>query len=95
MAVTRVLDRLARSHGLPKRIRSDNGKAFCGKAMVAWALARCLKRCLIEAAKPNQNATIESFNGRLRDACLNPHWFPNLLHSRSEIAHWRREYNEE
>ena len=42
MDVTRVLDRLARSRGLPKRIRSDSGKAFCGKAMVAWALARGL-----------------------------------------------------
>ena len=43
MDVTRVLDRLARSRGLPKRIGSDNGKGFCGKAMVAWALARGLK----------------------------------------------------
>ena len=42
MNVTRVLDRLALSRGLPKRIRSDNGKEFCGKAMVAWALARGL-----------------------------------------------------
>ena len=56
MDVTRVLDRLARSRGLPKPIRSDNGKEFCGKAMVAWALARGLKVCLIEPGKPNQNA---------------------------------------
>ena len=47
------------------------------------------------AGKPNQNAYIESFNGRLRDECLNEHWFPSLLHARTEIETWRREYNEE
>jgi len=45
--------------------------------------------------KPNQNAYIESFNGRFRDECLNEHWFPSLLHARTEIESWRREYNEE
>ena len=50
---------------------------------------------LIEPGKPNQNAYIESFNGRFRDECLNEHWFPNLLHARTEIESWRREYNEE
>ncbi|MDO7934714.1 integrase core domain-containing protein, partial [Xanthomonas euvesicatoria] len=38
---------------------------------------------------------VESFNGRLRDECLNEHWFPTLLHARTEIERWRREYNEE
>ncbi|PNR82371.1 transposase, partial [Xanthomonas oryzae pv. oryzae] len=37
---------------------------------------------------------VESFNGRLRDECLNEHWFPTLLHARTEIERWRREYNE-
>lgn len=95
VGVTRVLERLALSRGLPKIIRTDNGKEFCGKAMVAWAHERGLQLRLIEPGKPNQNAYIESFNGRLRDECLNEHWFPNLLHARSEIERWRREYNEE
>ena len=56
----------------------------------AWRALR-----LIEPGKPNQNAYIESFNGRLRDECLNEHWFPSLLHARTEIETWRREYNEE
>ena len=43
MTVARVLDRLALSRGLPKIIRSDNGKEFCSKAMVAWADAHGLK----------------------------------------------------
>jgi len=50
---------------------------------------------LIEPGKPNQNAYIESLNGRLRGECLNEHWFPSLLHARTEIENWRREYNEE
>ncbi|AAW76317.1 IS1404 transposase [Xanthomonas oryzae pv. oryzae KACC 10331] len=48
----------------------------------------------IQPGKPNQNAYVESFNGRLRDECLNEHWFPTLLHARTEIERWRREYNE-
>lgn len=94
MGVTRVMDRLALSRGLPKVIRSDNGKEFCGKAMVTWGHARGVQLRLIEPGKPNQNAYIESFNGRLRDECLNEHWFPSLLHARAEIERWRREYNE-
>ena len=95
LGVTRVMDRLALSRGLPKVIRSDNGKEFCGKAMVTWAHERGVQLRLIEPGKPNQNAYIESFNGRLRDECLNEHWFPSLLHARAEIERWRREYNEE
>ncbi|WP_255481715.1 IS3 family transposase [Rhodanobacter sp. ANJX3] len=95
MGVTRVMDRLALSRGLPQMIRSDNGKEFCSKAMVSWSYARGVKLRLIEPGKPNQNAYIESFNGRLRDECLNEHWFPSLLHARAEIERWRREYNEE
>jgi transposase InsO family protein len=95
MGVTRVLDRLAVSRDLPKTIRTDNGKEFCGKAMITWAHERGLQLRLIEPGKPNQNAYIESFNGRLRDECLNEHWFPNLLDAHANIESWRQEYNEE
>lgn len=94
-ALTRVLERLALSRGLPRVIRTDNGKEFCGKAMVVWADARGVDLRLIEPGKPNQNAYVESFNGRLRDECLNEHWFANLLQARTVIETWRREYNEE
>ena len=93
--VARVLDRLALSRGLPDVIRTDNGKEFCGKAMIAWAHARGVQLRLIEPGKPNQNAYVESFNGRLRDECLNEHWFTSLLQARTLIEQWRREYNEE
>ncbi|MCE4317359.1 integrase core domain-containing protein, partial [Xanthomonas hortorum pv. gardneri] len=72
-----------------------NQEEFCGKAMVAWAHARGVQLRLTQPGKPNQNAYVESFNGRLRDECLNEHWFPTLLHARTEIERWRREYNED
>lgn len=95
LMLTRVLDRLSLTRGLPRVIRTDNGKEFCGKAMVAWAHERGVELRLIEPGKPNQNAYIESFNGRLRDECLNEHWFTGLLQARTIIETWRREYNEE
>lgn len=93
--LTRILDRLALSRGLPKVIRTDNGKEFCSKAMVMWAHEHGVQLRLIEPGKPNQNAYVESFNGRLRHECLNEHWFTHLLHARTTIETWRREYNEE
>jgi putative transposase len=94
-ALTRILDRLAVERGLPQAVRTDNGKEFCGRMMLTWAHACGVRLFLIEPGKPNQNAYIESFNGRLRDECLNEHWFVGLAHARSVIEAWRREYNEE
>lgn len=76
-------------------IRTDNGKEFCGKVKVARTHERGVQLHLIQPGKPNQKARIESFNGHLRDECLNEHWFPTLLHARTQIESWRREYNEE
>lgn len=94
-ALTRILDRLTIERGLPQAIRTDNGKEFCGRAMLNWAHTRGVRLFLIEPGKPNQNAYIESFNGRLRDECLNEHWFVSLAHARAVIEAWRREYNDE
>ncbi len=94
-ALTRILDRLAIQRGLPQAIRTDNGKEFCGRAMLTWAHERSVRLFLIQPGKPNQNAYIESFNGRLRDECLNEHWFVSLAHARVVIEAWRREFNEE
>ena len=93
--LTRILDQLAKIRGLPKAIRTDNGKEFCSRAMLTWAHARGVQLFLIEPGKPNQNAYIESFNGRFRDECLNEHWFPSMRHAQVVIETWRREYNEE
>ena len=93
--VSRVLDRLALSRGLPKVIRTDNGKEFCGRAMLNWAHQRGVQLRQIQPGKPNQNAYIESFNGRLRDECLNEHWFVSLGHAKTIIETLRQEYNHE
>jgi putative transposase len=95
LPVTRVLDQLAITRGLPHVLRTDNGREFCGRAMLTWAHARGVTLRLIEPGKPTQNAYIESFNGRLRDECLNEHWFTSLAHAQAIIEDWRREYNDE
>jgi putative transposase len=92
--LTRILDGICSQRGRPAVIRTDNGPEFCGKAMLTWAYRNAVALRLIEPGKPNQNAYIESFNGRLRDECLNEHWFTSLAHARSVIEAWRREYNE-
>jgi len=63
--------------------------------MLTWVHERRVTLRLIEPGKPNQNAYIESFNGRFRDECLNEHWFTSLAHAQVVIEAWRREYNEE
>ena len=92
--VTRVLDRVKAERGLPKVIRSDNGSEFCGRAMLTWAHENGVLLRFIEPGKPNQNAYVESFNGRLRDECLNEHWFTSLVNARALIEAWRCDYNE-
>jgi transposase InsO family protein len=49
----------------------------------------------IQPAKPMQNSRVESFNGRLRDECLNASWFLNLADAKRKIESWREEYNAE
>ena len=63
--------------------------------MLTWAHTQGLTLRLIEPGKPNQDAYIESFNGRFRDECLNEHWFTTLAHAQALIEAWRCEYNEE
>ena len=63
--------------------------------MLTWAHRDAVNLKLIEPGKPTQYAYVESFNGRLRDECLNEHWFTSLAHAQLEIESWRREYNDE
>ncbi len=93
--LVRFLQTLCATRGHPQAIRTDNGKEFCGKDMLIWAHEQRVALWPIEPGKPNQNAYIESFNGRLRDECLNENWFTSLEHARVLIEQWRREYNEE
>ena len=93
--LTRILDGICAQRGAPVVIRTDNGPEFTGRAMLTWAHRRGIALRLIEPGKPNQNAYVESFNGRLRDECLNEHWFMSIAHARNVIEEWRREYNTE
>lgn len=91
--VVEVLKRLAQTRGLSKVIRSNNGKEFIGRAMLNFAHRNGIDLRPIEPGKPNQNAYIESFNGRFRDECLNENWFLSLSHARQLIERWQWEYN--
>lgn len=68
--LTRILDEVCARRGKPSVIRTDNGPEFVGKAMLNWSFRMGVQLKLIEPGKPNQNAYVESFNGRLRDECL-------------------------
>lgn len=92
--VVQVLERLAEIRGLPKAITIDNGPEFTGKLLDEWAYRRGVKLNFIRPGKPVENAFVESFNGRLRDECLNENWFINLKHAREVIEDWRIDYNE-
>jgi putative transposase len=93
--VAAVLERLADTRGLPQSITVDNGPEFDGQALDKWAYRRSVHLSFIRPGKPNENAYIESFNGKFRDECLNEHWFISLAHARSVIEAWRIEYNTE
>lgn len=93
LRVLRVLERLIAERGVPQRIRSDNGPEFTSRAYLAWSLDRRIELVHIRPGKPIENALVESFNGRLREECLNPSWFRNLFDARRQIEAWRDHYN--
>lgn len=91
--VAQVLDDVARSRALPTSIVCDNGAEFTSRALLAWAERRGVRLQFIRPGKPVENAFVESFNGRLRDECLNEHWFLGLADARVLIEEWRHDYN--
>ena len=95
LRVQAVLERLADTRGLPQSITVDNGPEFDSKVLDQWANRSSVQLSFIRPGKPNENAYIESFNGKFRDECLNEHWFIGLAHARSIIEAWRIEYNTE
>jgi putative transposase len=92
--VVRVLEQLREFRGLPQLLVLDNGPEFAGQAVDVWAYEQGVKLHFIEPGKPVQNAFIESFNGKMRDECLNEHWFLSLGEARETIEAWRKDYNE-
>lgn len=92
-AVIDALEAVIADRGQPVRLSLDNGTEFRSRAFDAWAADRHIELCFIQPGKPIQNSHIESFNGRLRDECLNQHWFLSLRDAQFHIERWRREYN--
>ena len=91
--VVQVLQRLIETRGKPAMLVTDSGPEFISRVLDAWAYGHGMELHFIEPGKPNQNAYVESFNGRLRDECLNEHWFFSLGQARQTIEAWRVDYN--
>ncbi|MEK6356076.1 MAG: integrase core domain-containing protein [Burkholderia cenocepacia] len=91
--VARVLEQLRQRGRQPNLIQVDNGPEFVSKALDAWAHEHGVKLQFIRPGKPVENANIESFNGRLREECLNQHAFVSLDDARTRIEAWRTDYN--
>jgi putative transposase len=93
--VAAVLTQISAFRGLPESIVVDNGPEFISNALDAWAYVRGIKLHFIRPGKPVDKAFMESFNGKLRDECLNENWFMSLEHARTVIEDWRIDYNQE
>ncbi len=93
--VLEVLQRLFAQHGAPEFVRSDNGPEFVAKAVGEWIRRNNSRTYFIEPGSPWQNGYAESFNGKLRDECLNMEVFRNLAEAKVVIEAWRRHYNQE
>jgi putative transposase len=93
--VTRALEVVIERRGMPEAIRCDNGPEFTSRHFLSWCEERKIQLIHIQPGRPMQNGHIESFNGRLRDECLNANWFHNLADARRKIGAWRDEYNSE
>jgi putative transposase len=90
--VIRVLNEIALERGYPERIVLDNGPEFRSQALDAWAYEHGVVLEFIQPGKPVQNAYVESFNGKMRDECLNVHWFGDVEEERDIINAWREDY---
>jgi putative transposase len=91
--VTRELDTAIANRGRPLMIVSDNGTEFTSMAILRWPQHTRIVALYIVPGKPQQNAFVESFNGRLRDELLNETLFSSLDHARSLLADWQDDYN--
>ena len=92
--VARELDAIIARRGRPLRCVSDNGTELTSMAILKWCQDRQVGWHYIAPGKPQQNAFAESFNGRLRDECLNETLFTSLAQARAVLAAWQHDYNE-
>jgi len=91
--VTRVLEQIIRQRGRPQSIRCDNGPELTSRHFLAWCIEWRILLVHIQPGRPMQNGHVESFNGKLRDECLNVSCLRNPFDARRKIAAWRSDYN--
>jgi putative transposase len=91
--VATALDAMLRTRSKPQSISCDNGTEFTSRAMDSWSWQQGVQLAFIRPGKPVENSYIESFNGRLRDECLNVTVFFSLADVRQQLEHWRKHYN--
>ena len=91
--VRETLEVLFKDYGKPLYLRSDNGSEFIARCLQTWLEVQGTKPLFIEPGSPWQNGKCESFNGKLRDECLNMEWFDTLKEAQAVIDAWRDEYN--
>jgi len=92
--VVQVCNQLVAQRRAPKRIFVDNGSEFSGRMMDLWAYHHGVRIDFSRPGKPTDNCFVETFNGSLRDECLNVHWFETLEEAKAKIEQWRQDYNE-
>lgn len=92
--LARELDAVVAKRGKPRTIVSDNGTEMTSTAILEWCQNTSIEWHYIAPGKPMQNGFIESFNGSLRDECLNETLFSSLTQARAEITAWKEDYNQ-
>jgi putative transposase len=92
--VAEQLTHIVAHRGLPESITSDNGSEFVGKAMEAWSHQNGVQLDFIRPGKPVENGFVESFNGRLRDECLNTEVFFDIPDARMKLERWQTDFNQ-
>jgi len=93
--VIRLVSGLFKEHGVPRHIRSDNGPEFIAKQLKKHLQASGVGPLYVEPGSPWQNGLIESFNGRLRDECLDREAFMDLREAVVVIGDYRRFYRDD
>lgn len=93
--VSRELERIVAERGMPTTIVSDNGTEFTSMAILQWVQNNGIDWHYIAPGKPQQNGFIESFNGKLRDECLNETLFTTLADAKETLREWKDDYNQQ
>ena len=91
--VANALDRAIGTGAPPRSITVDHGTEFLARVLEDWAYRRGVQLDFIRPGKPTENGYMESFNGKLRDECLNVHQFVSLDDAKQKIEAWRDDYN--